>query len=115
MDDHIVIVADTDGVIRQWNATAERVIGHPASVVLGRPVDVLIPEHLRDRHWAGFHRAMREPKLRDLAADLPVVCADGQTRSFAGRLLVLIDAFGTAVGAMAILAPTGTTGRHPFG
>jgi len=53
--------------------------------------------------------------LKDLAADIPVVCADGQVKEFAGSLLVLSDGLGTAVAAIAILAAAGTTGFKPFG
>lgn len=53
--------------------------------------------------------------LKDLAADLPVLCADGEVRSYAGRLLVLSDGLGTALGAMAIYASEGSTGVAPFG
>ncbi len=58
---------------------------------------------------------MKEPKVKDLAADLPVLCSDGQIRHFAGRLLVLRDGLGTAIGASAIYAPIGSTGLRPFG
>ncbi len=58
---------------------------------------------------------MQAPVVRDLAADLPVVCADGETRIFAGRLLVISDGLGVALGAMAIYTDDGTTGVRPFG
>jgi hypothetical protein len=61
------------------------------------------------------HRAMAQPQAKDMAADLPVQCADGQVRAFPGRLLVLSDGMGVALGAIGIYAPTGTTGRRPFG
>lgn len=112
---HAVIETDTAGIILRWNEGAEQLFGHSADVALGGPVDFMIPEHLRDAHWAGFHRAMREPKIRDLAADLPVLCADGEVRHFAGRLLVLSDGLGTAIGALAVYASAGTTGVLPFG
>lgn len=115
MSDRAVIETDTDGVIRRWNAGAEVLIGYPAGDVLGHPIDVIVPEQLRAAHWAGFHRAMREPVVKDLAADLPVLCADGQVRRFAGRLLVLSDGLGTALGALAIFTGDGSTGNLPFG
>jgi hypothetical protein len=65
-------------------------------------------------HWAGFRRAMEAPQVKDLAADIPVLCADGQVREFAGRLLVLSDGLGAALGAMGIFAANGTTGIKPF-
>lgn len=51
---------------------------------------------------------------QDLAADIPALCADGQVKEFAGRLLVLSDGLGTALGAIAIFAPDGPTGIKPF-
>lgn len=58
---------------------------------------------------------MQAPTVRDRATDLPVLCADGAVRPFAGRLLVLSDALGVALGAMAIYTDAGTTGMRPFG
>lgn len=115
MHEHAVVSTDVAGAITAWNDGAEQLFGHLRADVLGRPVDVIVPEHLREAHWAGFHRAMAAPAVKDLAADLPVLCADGEVRAFAGRLLVLCDALGTSLGAMAIYAPTGTTGVRPFG
>jgi hypothetical protein len=58
---------------------------------------------------------MREPKVKVLAADLPVLCADGRVRAFAGRLLVLSDGLETAIGALAVFNDEGSTGNRPFG
>jgi hypothetical protein len=58
---------------------------------------------------------MKEPQIEDLAADPPVRCSDGEVRTFGGRLLVLSDGLGIAVGAMATYSVTGTTGVRPFG
>jgi PAS domain S-box len=111
---HAVIVTDVDGTITHWNDGAEELFGHRAADALGQPVDLLVPVHLREAHWTGFHRAMAHPQVKDMAADLPILCADGQVRTFPGRLLVLSDGLGVAVGAMGIYASTGTTGLQPF-
>jgi PAS domain S-box-containing protein len=112
---HAVVATDRDGIIRHWDTGATSLFGHPAHAVLGRPVDLLVPEHLREAHWSGFHRAMAAPAVKDLAADLPVVCADGEIRTFAGRLLVVSDGLGVALGALAVYTDDGTTGTRPFG
>lgn len=109
-----IVVVDTTGTITRWNDDAEALFGYRAEDVVGQRVDVIVPPRLRDAHWEGFHRAMRAPRVKDLAADLPVLCADGETRTFAGRLLVLSDALGEAIGAIAVYSPEGTTGVHPF-
>lgn len=114
MDEPAIIVVNTDGAITQWNDAAVALFGHTAADVLGKPVDVIVPEHLRHAHWAGFRRAMAAPQIKDLAADLPVLCADGTVRELPGRLLALSDGLGTAIGAMAIYRATGSTGLRPF-
>ena len=53
-----LIYADRDGAIRIWNAAAERVFGHRECDVVGRSLDIIIPERLRKAHWAGFHAAI---------------------------------------------------------
>ena len=111
---HAVMAVDTEGRITAWDDGAEELFGHDRASVLGQPVDIIIPPHLRDAHWRGFRRAMAAPVVRDRAADLPVLCADGSRRYFAGRLLVLSDAFGVAVGATAIYTDSGSTGVRPF-
>jgi PAS domain S-box-containing protein len=109
-----VIETDTDGVIRRWDSGAEALFGYAAGEAIGHPVDLIVPEPFRAAHWAGFHRAMSEPHVKDLAGDLPVLCADGQARTFPGRLLVVSDGLGTALGALAVFTSEGTTGNRPF-
>jgi len=97
--DHAVVVADANGTIEWWSPVAEALFGHNAAAAVGQSLDLIVPDALRARHWAGFKRAMKAPEVKDLAADIPALCADGQVREFAGRLLVLSDGFGAALGA----------------
>jgi PAS domain S-box-containing protein len=53
-----IIFADCEGAIRVWNRGAEAVFGYAAAEVLGRSLDVIIPERLRGAHWEGFRRAI---------------------------------------------------------
>jgi PAS domain S-box-containing protein len=115
MKGHAIVVADADGTITWWSPGAEVLFGHSAAAALGQSLDLIVPDGLRARHWAGFARAMEAPRVKDLAADIPVLCADGQVKEFAGRLLVLSDGLGAALGAMGIFAADGTTGVKPFG
>jgi PAS domain S-box-containing protein len=115
MTDHAIVVADADGTITWWSPGAEVLFGDSAAAALGKSLDLIVPDALRARHWAGFHRAMDAPQVKDLAADMPVLCADGQVKEFAGRLLVLSDGLGVALGAMGIFAADGATGIRPFG
>jgi PAS domain S-box-containing protein len=59
-----LIFADREGRIQVWNAAAEAVFGYPAEEVLGRGLDVLIPERLRAAHWDGFDAAVQAGRLK---------------------------------------------------
>ena len=53
-----MIYSDKEGLIRGWNATAEALFGYTKDEALGQSLDLIIPERLREAHWAGFFRAM---------------------------------------------------------
>lgn len=115
MTTQATVLVDVEGCVLQWDAGAEALFGYAGDQALGERVDFMIPEEHRGAHWAGFHRAMAAPELKDMTADMPVVCADGTTRHFAGRLLALSDGLGEAVGALAVFTDAGATGIRPFG
>jgi len=114
MNDHAVVIVDVNGRITYWSPGAEALFGHSHAAALGQSLDLIIPRHLRERHWTGFRRAMKAPQVKDLTADIPVACADGQVKTYAGRLLVLMDGQGEVVGAVGIFSPHGSTGIRPF-
>jgi PAS domain S-box-containing protein len=53
-----VIFIEADGVIRLWNRGAEIIFGYGAPEVIGRDIDVIIPERFRHAHAEGFRRAL---------------------------------------------------------
>jgi len=59
-----VIYADTEGVIRLWNAAAEQIFGFAADDAVGASLDLIIPERLRDAHWRGYLAAVSSGKTR---------------------------------------------------
>jgi len=76
-----VIACDPSGVIRLWNPAAERIFGYSESEALGKPLDLIIPERLRERHWDGFHKTMETGKTRYGNDVLRVPAIDKQGRS----------------------------------
>ena len=75
-----VFLLDREGTIRLWNPGAEELFGHAAADVEGRSVDVVLPERFRDRHWAGWERAMASGGTkygRRQVLETPVERADG--------------------------------------
>jgi PAS domain S-box-containing protein len=54
-----VLICDHTGMVRYWNAAAERVFGFATTEAVGASLDLIIPERLRARHWAGREKTMR--------------------------------------------------------
>jgi PAS domain S-box-containing protein len=53
-----VVVADRDGIIREWNNMAERIFGYSATEAIGKTIDFLMPEAERADHWCNYQRVM---------------------------------------------------------
>ena len=53
-----VIISDAHGTIRFWNDAAARVFGWSGIDAVGKTLDLIIPERLRERHWAGYRHTM---------------------------------------------------------
>src|ERR671932_725907 len=59
-----VILADSAGIIRFWNASAADVFGYSEAEAVGRRLDLIIPEAQRARHWAGHLRVVQSGETR---------------------------------------------------
>lgn len=53
-----IILCDDRGLIHSWNPCSERIFGYTELEVLGRNVDILIPEEFRQAHHHSFARFM---------------------------------------------------------
>ena len=101
-----VIYAGRDGLIRFWNAGAERIFGFSEAEAIGKSLDIIIPQNLRARHWAGFAETMRTGKTRYGAGDLlavPALRQDGSRISIEFTVLPFHDQAGLMIGIGAIL------------
>jgi PAS domain S-box-containing protein len=77
--DHAVVVADAEGIIRFWNPAAEAMFGHTSADAIGRSLDLIVPDKLRDRHWEGYRRVMAtgETEYGGRTLSVPAIRADG--------------------------------------
>ncbi|MDX6723404.1 MAG: hypothetical protein QOD73_1808 [Solirubrobacteraceae bacterium] len=103
--DDAVIVADPGGTIRFWNAAAEGMFGHPAGEAVGSSLDLIIPEKLRERHWAGYRTVMQtgETAYAGRMLAVPALRADGSRISVEFTVTLLTDAAGAVTGIGAIV------------
>jgi len=101
-----IIYADAEGVIGFWNTAAERIFGFSAAEAIGKPLDLIIPESLRQRHWNGYRATVRSGKSRYGAGDVlavPALRKDGTRISVEFTILPFHDRTGRTLGMAATL------------
>ncbi len=100
-----VLFADRDGTVRLWNAGAERMFGWTAAEMVGKSMDPIIPDRLRQRHWDGWTETMRTGVTKYAGADLlavPALHKDGRTLSVEFSIQLVRDDSGVLLGPVAI-------------
>jgi PAS domain S-box-containing protein len=101
-----IIYADEQGLIRLWNAGAERIFGHPEAEALGQSLDIIIPENQRQRHWDGYGRTLATGVTRygaDSLLSVPAIRKDGSRVSVEFTILPFHGEGGKIVGMVAIM------------
>jgi PAS domain S-box-containing protein len=106
MDQTPIVIADADGVIRFWSAGATLAFGHAAALAVGRKLDLIVPEEVRDQHWTGFRRAMATGAagVEGQPGPFTVRRADGQEEERIGTLTLLRRPDGRTIGAMVVFS-----------
>lgn len=101
-----ILYAERDGVIRYWNPASERIFGFTAEEAIGKSLDLIIPERLRERHWKGWDKVMETGVTRYGTGDtlsVPALRKDGAGLSVEFTIQLLRDDAGKIVGSAAIL------------
>jgi PAS domain S-box-containing protein len=101
-----VIYADRDGIIRFWNAGAERIFGFSAEEAVGQSLHIIIPERLRKRHGDGYARMVETGRSQHAADELlsvPALHKSGATLSIQFTVTVLRGDDGEVLGVAAVL------------
>jgi PAS domain S-box-containing protein len=98
-----VIFAGLGGRIVLWNPAAERIFGHTAAEAVGQSLDIIIPESLREAHWAGYERALAAGDTKYRGQSLPTksMRADGTQIYVELSFAIVHGADGAVIGALA--------------
>lgn len=98
-----VIFADREGAIRVWNRAAQALFGYAAAEVLGKSLDLIIPERLRRAHWEGYSRAIDSGQTKHGSRVLTTrsVHKDGHKLFLDLSFGLIRDEAGAIVGALA--------------
>ena len=100
-----ILFADREGIIRLWNQGAERIFGFSAAKAIGQSLDLIIPEKLRERHWAGYHKTMAtgETRYGTEMLTVPAMHHNGSKMSTEFSIVLLSDDDGKPLGVAAIM------------
>ncbi len=101
-----IVASDDKGIVRFWNRGAERIFGYTSGDAVGQSLDIIIPEPLRDRHWAGYRQVMASGESRYGHGDIlavPAIRKDGTRISVEFTIVPLRDADGKMTGMAAIM------------
>jgi PAS domain S-box-containing protein len=101
-----IVATDREGRITFWNPGAERIFGFKADEALGQSLDLIIPENLRPRHWAGFRHVMETGVSRYGNGDLlsvPALASDGRRISVEFTIVMLRNADEKLAGTVAVM------------
>jgi PAS domain S-box-containing protein len=98
-----IIFGDREGKIQLWNAGAEAMFGWNAKEVLGKSLDMIIPEKHQARHWEGYAHVMETgvTKYGKSVLAVPALTKDGRRISIEFNVALLKDAEGKVLGAAA--------------
>ena len=102
-----IIVADREGVIQIWNGAAAELFGYLPEEAVGRPLDIIIPEHLRHAHWEGFGKAVASGHTKHGTGAMKTRATPkaGQKLYVSLAFSVVKDREGKVIGAMATARP----------
>jgi PAS domain S-box-containing protein len=65
-----IVIVDRSGTIVLVNALTERMFGYPRAELLGQPVELLLPDRLRERHGAHRRGFTASPRARAMGSGL---------------------------------------------
>jgi PAS domain S-box-containing protein len=101
-----VICADCEGLIRFWNAGAQRIFGFSRDEAVGQSLEIIIPERLRQRHWDAYRLMMETGRSRHPSNEplsVPAQTKSGQTISIHFTVAPLPGPYGVVAGIVAVL------------
>jgi PAS domain S-box-containing protein len=103
---HAVVSADREGIIRDWNETAEQIFGYSAAHAIGRTLDLIVPQEERPDHWRNFRRVVANGVLNyrpDHVLDVEGLRRDGTRVMLDVALIAMNNEAGGLVGVTAIM------------
>lgn len=77
-----IVIVNKEGIIQIVNAESKRMFGYSESELLGKPVEILIPENLRQKHVVHRTNYFLNPKTRPMGIDLELLAVHKNEKEF---------------------------------
>jgi PAS domain S-box-containing protein len=104
-----MVGVNRDGVIVMANAQTEAVFGYERDALLGEPIEVLVPDHVRDLHPDHRTAYFREPRTRPMGAALELSGRRADGTEFPAE--ISLSSIQTQLGPVALAAIRDNTDR----
>lgn len=109
-----ILFADRDGIIKVWNSGAEKIFGYTRGEAIGKSLDLIVPEKLRERHWEGYHKVMAtgETRYGSELLKVPAAHKDGKRISVEFTIILVRDHQNRILGNAAIVRDVTERWQH---
>jgi PAS domain S-box-containing protein len=104
-----IVIVDMHGAIAIVNRQTELTFGYPRQELIGQPVEVLVPENLRDVHAAERHTYQADPHTRPMGVGLELMGRRKDGSTF--PVEISLSPLHTESGALVISIIRDITGR----
>ena len=100
-----IIFADAEGIIQLWNSGAEAIFGYREEETLGKSLDLIVPEKLRQRHWEGYRKVMATGKTKygKETLAIPAITKGDKRISIEFTIVLVTNDSGEPLGTAAII------------
>ncbi|MDE3039547.1 MAG: PAS domain S-box protein [Nitrospirota bacterium] len=95
------IMSLTEGLVSFWNPAAEKLFGYSSEEILGKPVNILLPSHLRGEVERNVEKILRGERIQDYETER--VRKDGSIVPVSLTLSPVKNAEGKIIGSFAII------------
>lgn len=109
-----ILFADREGNIRVWNSGAETIFGYTSEEAIGKSLDIIIPDKLRERHWEGYYKVMEtgETRYGSELLKVPAAHKDGKRISVEFTIILVRDHQNEVIGSAAIIRDVTENWQH---
>jgi PAS domain S-box-containing protein len=98
--DDVIVSKDLNGVVVSWNPGAERLFGYSAEEMVGKPITMIIPDHLKSEESGILERIRRGERIEHY--ETLRRCKDGRVVDVSLTVSPMRNEHGTIVGASKI-------------